>query len=119
MAESYVKEQMGKKDGLIPLTADQFKDFFGNKLPDNFQEGSGGYVLPVRLPDSVMDSIFENLSEEEKTKIANAKHRCGAIKCLVIDNLSICKGCRKVYYCSTYHQRQEWPEHKKVCNFVK
>ena len=32
--------------------------------------------------------------------------------------LSVCTGCRRVFYCGAAHQRQHWSTHKKECRFA-
>ncbi|PRP80192.1 hypothetical protein PROFUN_09520 [Planoprotostelium fungivorum] len=35
--------------------------------------------------------------------------------CYVIENLSLCQGCRKVHYCGREHQQADWHGHKAMC----
>lgn len=42
-----------------------------------------------------------------------AKGQCNM--CGVSENTSTCSGCRKVYYCSKAHQKDDWPYHKVFC----
>lgn len=117
MAQQYVKDEMGKHDNLIPMSPDQMKEFFANSaspLPRDMMN-STCHMMPLCLPESVMQSVYESMSVEERAAIDNAEHRCGFSRCLVIKDLSKCAACKNVYYCSTYHQRLNWPEHKLVC----
>ncbi|XP_046551852.1 egl nine homolog 1-like [Haliotis rubra] len=40
----------------------------------------------------------------------NVCQLCGAL-----DNLSLCTGCRKTWYCCREHQKADWREHKRRC----
>ncbi|GFN82899.1 Egl nine like protein 1 [Plakobranchus ocellatus] len=40
----------------------------------------------------------------------NACNLCGAL-----ENLSLCGGCRGIWYCSKAHQREDWRDHKRIC----
>lgn len=35
--------------------------------------------------------------------------------CGTLENLQLCGGCRKTWYCSKDHQKSDWKEHKKAC----
>ena len=35
--------------------------------------------------------------------------------CAIINNLKMCAGCKKVYYCSVKCQKLDWTKHKVIC----
>ncbi|XP_064599749.1 LOW QUALITY PROTEIN: prolyl hydroxylase EGLN3-like [Liolophura sinensis] len=53
------------------------------------------------MADGVRDAIQLNV---------NVCQLCGTL-----ENLQLCGGCRKTWYCSKDHQKSDWKEHKKAC----
>jgi len=39
--------------------------------------------------------------------------------CGTLENLSLCGGCRHIWYCCKAHQREDWKAHKKTCKKIK
>ena len=49
-----------------------------------------------------------------------ASPTCGLAVCGVkVEEGGLCTGCRSVKYCSTEHQKRDWPSHKSKCRSVK
>jgi len=72
-------------------------------------------VNDVRLIEEAWaDLPHGNNSTRLKHPTVNKK-QCGACKLIFREKLRLCSGCRSIRYCCSVCQRDDWPEHKRVC----
>ncbi len=93
------------------LSKDEFKEF------DVIQKNTYGKIPFKQMPELLSDIGCPGKIDEEQFK----KTLCGCsdihscANCLKSDNVSMCSGCKEVYYCSRECQKKDWPSHKGEC----
>lgn len=68
---------------------------------------------PSDLAEKVR-SMYSSFQEEAKTICGG----CGTKKEGGIDRLSLCNGCRSIFYCSRECQKAHWRQHKSMCQRI-
>lgn len=63
--------------------------------------------------ESLQSGVFAEKLRNDAS-VVSAYRMCQSCE-RVADNLSICSGCRKVWYCSQEHQQRDWKQHKQDC----
>ncbi|GBE86067.1 hypothetical protein SCP_0805910 [Sparassis crispa] len=86
-------------------------------LPENLMQE---LLMPAGEPSTVLEALggpewLDNRQHTDKTvhRLSKQCRQCGAREPIV--KLSLCSGCKTIYYCSSACQKQNWPYHKAGC----
>ena len=106
-----------------------FNDSFGNLInAEEYNSRCNAKIVPARLyakPQQFFDSfncdlfiyialLFRRYKDQIDVIIRKPKCKC----CGLLENLKLCAGCNKVYYCNEKCQTADWKSHKKVCKLL-
>jgi TPR repeat protein len=70
-------------------------------------------LAPSKLPDTRRSFYLSRIEEAALTCGG-----CGRVKKDGEGSLSLCKGCRCIYYCNRECQKAHWKEHKAICKRI-
>ena len=89
----------------------------------NLEDGRSFCYISFVNDDGRLESLWVDITSSkdlpqkhftEKMPVYDGP-RCHFVDCPIIYDLKKCARCKEVFYCSTIHQRNDWPEHKLVC----
>ena len=105
--EKFMLDTNNKKITIIYMSG---SDSIGNPILKNISNEE--YHKLLKNERLVVDWFDLNELKHDESKVYCC-HKCGSI-----DNLKICTKCKKIRYCSSTCQNNDWKKHKKVCSNI-
>ena len=107
------------------MQMDEFmRNFMWKKLHSIQYDKYFVVMVSVSIGNNKSMSCIESFPYDEKNMFGFKRDKremietCSNPACDVVKNLKLCRGCKKIRYCSDECQRAHWSEHKKTCKLI-